>query len=321
MGKGSKKTQKKTISKNILLWISCIGVLGIIIGILLFYPKDEKWIQKGNIISKGKESYEIGDYYEYDETAGGEYEDLEEVKWKVIGVDEDGHLLLLSASSIGKLTVGVEDNFTEGLNAYMKAKDDMTKLVRKYAKGKNVVYSRNVQVQDVLKILNLEKENFLKENATITYYWNKDGKLYFKNENGEEGISPVNHETNFFYFDENQSKWMMPGQNLSDEELTKIVTLKGNRILFNSTYYDDEKNEILWKYDITDKARKMLFEDEKDVTNEYWTEDRYVDVRNNSASFGYSIVNNEGINARSIVHSNGVTKEFTESTRAVIAIK
>jgi hypothetical protein len=91
------------------------------LGILLIAVCHKKWIRNGKIVSKGKEVYEIGDYYEYDESFDGEYTDLVDVKWKVMGVDNSGNLLIISSSNIGDLTLGDEDNFVDSLDDYLEA--------------------------------------------------------------------------------------------------------------------------------------------------------------------------------------------------------
>ena len=101
MKKVKNKNRKKIFDlKNIILIIAAF----IIILLVILNRKNQNWTLDGNKVYKGKEVYEIGDYYEYDETNGGVLKDLIDVKWKVLGVSDEGNLLIVSSSNVEELT-------------------------------------------------------------------------------------------------------------------------------------------------------------------------------------------------------------------------
>lgn len=327
--KGKKVTSKKKVTKKNerkndkkLLYLSIVVIcLGIILLFILNFNR--KWERNGNIISKGKESYEIGDYYEYDETNGDKSIYQDDVKWKVLGVDEKGHLLIISSSSVSKLSLGSTDNFIDAQNAYLNGINEMNKIASKYGNGEGAINARSVTVFDIVNSLDLKLDDLLVSNESYGYFWDKDGDLYFKNNNGEEGKSKINHNGVFTYFDNKSNKWMMSHSSdyQNNDEINSITVLNDSLVAFNSLVYSEELNEHVSIVDKDSKKYNMLFVDEKNVINSYWTADRFIRATSGYAAFGFNAVKSDDLNYNFTLYSNGEPRFSTEGIRVVVEIK
>ena len=80
-----KNLSKKTKS---FIVMTLIAIILVFILVFIFIISNQKWELDGNIVKKGNKKYEIGDYYEYDETIDNRLADVIDVKWKVLGVDD-----------------------------------------------------------------------------------------------------------------------------------------------------------------------------------------------------------------------------------------
>ena len=73
----------KNLNKRTKTFIvmSVIGISIIFALVIIIILNNQKWKMEGNIVKKGNQKYELGDYYEYDETIDNRLEDVTDVKW------------------------------------------------------------------------------------------------------------------------------------------------------------------------------------------------------------------------------------------------
>lgn len=316
----AKKTQKKKRSFNrMFIFIICIIIVLLLALILMF---NRKWVQVGNVISKGNISYEIGDYYDYDESLNGEYNILD-VKWKVMGVDEDGHLLIMSTSSVGDLNLGDNEDFNENLDDYLSGLDQMNAIAKIYGKGKNAVYSRSINIDDILKVFNLKSSEYILNSNKISYSWGKENEIYYKNlVNNESGLSKISHDGIFVFFNENKNEWVLSYEDsYLDVDDKTIGTLNSNIITFNRFQYNEDINDYQNLFDEDSKEYAMICKDEKSYLNSYWVANRFVNALENYANYGFSSFKTDSLNYDYVVNSLGKIKETTHGVRVVVAIK
>ena len=74
-------------------------------------------------------------------------------------------------------------------------------------------------------------------------------------------------------------------------------------------------------YEKDTKKYNMLFIDEKDVINNYWTADRFVSATDSYAAFGFNAVKSDSLNYNYILFSNGTPRLVTAGVRVVVEIK
>ena len=324
----SKKTNKKTRKYSITKICIELVILLILLGGLLICLLGRKWVKNGNVISKGNVSYEIGDYYEYDETLNGEYLNILDVKWKVMGVDEKGNLLIVSTSGIGELTLGSNDDFGESLDDYLTGIDEMNAMTKAYAKGKDAVYARSVNLADIFQVFNLGLD-IVPDYDKISYSWGENKEILYKKIDTTsedlkfiEGTSTVKHDGLFVMFDQVKNEWVLSYRiNYNDKEDKTIGVLKGNQIMFNRYRYDDKIGDYDYLYPSDTKEYNMMCKDERSHSNSYWLADRYILANENYANYGFNSFKSDSVNSDYVVNSVGKTRETSHPVRVVVAIK
>lgn len=330
--KTNKKTTKKQIkntkgktsqnSKIIYIIIALIVVLGTTL--LCICTIDKEWEINGNIVSRGKETYEIGDYYEYDETNGGEIKDLTDVKWKVLGV-KNGHLLIVSDDKVEDLTLGSTEDIEKAKNDFITGKDKMNAISEKYAKGENALSARSISKQDIIDVFNInEEEKTIKEE--VSYYWGSDSKVISIDQSGQKSSTNLYKDGKFHWYDFSQNKWNVVENNKegTDKEPKSIVSVKSNLTTLEPTTFDknfhnnfDEEHNYIGK----DKKIEMLFSKSLAHRVNYWTTDQITFSLSSSVGYGYNSVKGFELNYNYLVFSAGVPREITLGIRPVVTIK
>lgn len=297
---------KKTISLIALVLITVIIILGIAISYML---NNRSWKQDGNLIYKGNKKYEIGDYYEYDETADGRL-NVTDVDWKVLGVDEDGHLLIVSASSVEDLTLGSEQSIENAKNDYLNGKNKMNEIAKKYGQV-GAVYSRSISNEDIFKVINKEST---KKDVENTFYWSTEENPV--SDLGEIKLAYKN--LTFYYFDE-KNNLIESKKEESKTEPIKIGTFKSNLVIYENSALDEY--EVIAHVNEKSKEFKMLFLENNNEKALYWTTNNYTDVATGYVVYGYNAVKYDSINYNNILYSSGNTRQSTCGIRVVVGIK
>lgn len=297
---------KKTISLIALVLITVIIILGIAISYML---NNRSWKQDGNLIYKGNKKYEIGDYYEYDETADGRL-NVTDVDWKVLGVDEDGHLLIVSASSVEDLTLGSEQSIENAKNDYLNGKNKMNEIAKKYGQV-GAVYSRSISNEDIFKVINKEST---KKDVENTFYWSTEENPV--SDLGEIKLAYKN--LTFYYFDE-KNNLIESKKEESKTEPIKIGTFKSNLVIYENSALDEY--EVIAQVNENSKEFKMLFLENNNEKALYWTTNNYTDVATGYVVYGYNAVKYDSINYNNILYSSGNTRQSTCGIRVVVGIK
>lgn len=321
-----KKVETKKCSFNldkvINFMIGAIVVFGLCL--LLGISFNKKWVREGNTISRGEEIYQIGDYYEYDETNGGEIDGLIDVKWQVMGV-EDGHLLLVSNKTVETLTLGSANNLEEAKNDYLTGSEQMNKIIEKYAHGKDAISARSISNKDIINVFELNMDNDVHEEI-ISYYWGSNSKMISIDVRENSNETDMYSEGKFHWFDFSNNEWKIDVNNNqgSDENPKKIIEEKMDLMVigaedYDSDYYnhfDEDKN-----YVGEDKRVTMLFSKSLKEPVSYWTSDSFSFAQSAFIGYGYNVVKGFDLNYNYLVYSMGVSREVTFGVRPVVLIK
>ena len=324
--KKSKKKLKNVINKKSndkqVLYITIAIIIAVLILSIFLALYDNKWVIDGNTISKGEVSYEIGDYFDYDESKGGKITGLTDVKWKVLGVDDRGKLLIVADASVEDLTLGSEDDFAISQEDYVSGIDKINEICKKYGKGKAALGARSITFDDIVTTFNVNEKYINSIYGEYTYYWDEDLKLYSVSETGEI-INDKIHDDKFIWYDEETSEWKT---SLSSDfektiEHTKIVTMKDTLKALNQLTYDEEIKDYVLTFNGSEKKKNMLFTDENNDINTYWTTDRFVNSTGKYLAYGYNVIKGDSINYAFLTYSLGKSRENTHGIRPVITIK
>jgi len=310
--KNTKKTKKNT-SKNYNLYLIILGIIILTISIILILNKDKNWVQDGNTISKGNKKYEIGDYYEYDETNNGKITGLTDVKWKVLGVD-DGNLLIMSASSIGSLTLGSSSDLEKSKQDYLNGSNLVNEMTKNYGQGKGATSVRSFTNADLAKLSNIDESN--KNDIEYTYYWSDEENPISISNDGTKNSIKLSYKSYFIWYDKTTKNWIKTEKtgNETSANPTKITSAK-NTLFTIMNYIADE-----YIIEPNSKIFKMVYLNDNGEREMYWTDNTYVNVSPSYIAYGQNVVLYDGINYRHFLYSNGVPREETAGIRAVVTI-
>lgn len=303
--------RKKYNRKRAIILFGTIILIMIIILVLSLITKD-KWQQNGNIITNGKETYTIGDYYEYDETRKGKYK-LEDVKWKVYGIDENNNLLIVSSSSVESLTLGGNDTKTS-MNDYIEGTNKLNEIAKKYSKGKKAISARSLNTQDVINLLDVKTE-YIEKEKEYTYFWTINKELNYSSLNEGKGKLQIPHKDNFIWFDQNENNWK-----ISEKSIGNITTIKNDLIEFNNKIYN-ENNKKVFDIEENNNVYRMLFLKDNFQQDAYWLDTKYIDATNEKVSYGYNVIKANTLSSSHIVHSNGETEKQIYGVKILVTIK
>ena len=220
--------------------------------------KGEVWEQQGLTISNGKQTLTIGDSIAYDETRNSEITGLRATDWKVLGVNDNGELLIMSTEDIG------DDHFeTAGENISV-----LDNICTPYGQGYGAIGVRSIRVEDIDNVTGYKKENYINEydikyGDTYTYWWIGNQKVAYSQGNGELtemewGVEepPYNY---FYVFVKGEETSYSEDNNASWEQPVKIVNITSDYYTYDASILDT----IL----PSDSAHKMLFDEGR---SDYW---------------------------------------------------
>ncbi len=315
-------SKKKTDNRVIYGIVGTLLVVGI--AVLLGCSFDEKWVQKGDIVSKGNEKYLIGDYYyNYDETINGERNDVVDVNWKVLGVDEDGHLLIVSASNAWNLTLGSEDDIFESQDDFVTGVSQINEICRRYGYGVGAVGGRSIVYNDIIDVFDVEKKYLGNLYDEFTYYWGSNGNVISVDSDGSSKSTDIYKNEHFLWFNEKQNKWKISayGDEFTNENMGEIVSMSDKLKYLNSLTYDVDLMDYVEIFKGNEKKNSMLFKDELGEDASYWTGDRYIHAAPGYIAYGFNNVKGNNVNYNHIIYSLGKTREFKFGVRPVVMIK
>ena len=320
---------KDNSKKNgtIIKWI--IGLVIVILVVLLFWfvfyqDKDLKWIQNGDQISKGELVYEVGDYFEYDETNKGKITGLTDVKWKVLGVDDDGHLLIMADSNVDEISLGSDDDLEISKQDYIDGNQKLDDISRKYAKGENAISGRSITADDINMITKIDSTYIDTWKNTFTYYWTNEENPVSKNHNsGDFFTTKLAYHGSYLWFDEKTNQWNSSQKNGSEtsENPTEIVTLDNSHSPYNFSVWSDEKNDYVDVMEKDSKAYQMIFSSDPMAKHNYWTATKFISATQSYSAYGYYVVKTNDLNYAYLVYSSGNIRKSTHGVRAVVTIK
>ena len=319
----TKTVEKKNTGNKVLVGVIALLVL-VLISIVVGSSFEEKWVQKGDVVSKGNERYLIGDYYyNYDETIAGERKDVVDVNWKVLGVDKNGHLLIVSASNAWNLELGSEDNITEAQDDFVTGTSQINEICQRYGYGDGSAGARSIMFDDIVNVFDVEEKYYSILYDEFTYNWGSNGSMLSVNQNNEEKSSDLYTNGYFLWFDEKGNEWKLSIYNgeYTNENKNKIVSINDRLKALNALSYDEELEDYVEIFKGNEKKSSMLFKDESGEDASYWTGDRYVHAAPGYVAHGYNVVKADSVNYNHLVYSLGKTRAAKFGVRPVVMIK
>ena len=256
---------------------------------------------------KGKTIVKIGDYVDYSPTAGmtettytspsaqNGYGDQTfssnyTGKWQVLGVDDEGCLMLISSDIITTTSDGMF--YLKGQNGYVNGITELNNISTIYGKGKYAKSARSVNVDDINKITG---DVDIPTGNQVTYTLNSDGKIHYKGTKYPT-TDKTSIETSFTYWTGSEWKKLASGESAT---------------LTNDYYYyypqtlsttSSSKTTIKDKENSTN-AYNLLFPNTS--SKYYWLGSQYVFTSVGIATFGLRYVAIGRVDSRAVYDSNG----------------
>ena len=310
---------KEKINKSLIISICLIVILLIIVVLLILHnPSNKKWILDGTTITKGDTVLKIGDIYEYDETNSGKVEGLTDTDWKVVGVSDEGNLLIMSTTNVEEVKLGDKDNLETSQNDYIQGVDKLNDLAKKYSQGKNAISARSIKTEDINKLTNYNPLDFgidssHQYNNEVTYYWSNESNPIYEGTNNTNGTLTSKHENGFIWYNAETKEWNTSEKKLhvgiETIEKEKIATIRSNWYAYDNQYFDKESS-----------IYKMLFLDSAGNIADYWLANQFTYTANMFVGYGYQLVNGDRVNYRYLLYSQGTPREDTAGLRVVVEI-
>ena len=236
--------------------------------------------------------------------------------WQVLGVDEEGCLMLISSDIIKTTSNGYF--YLKGQNGYVNGVKELKNISAIYGKGKYAKSARSVNVDDVNKITgyvdnvyNAGTSNVEQTGNQVTYTLNTDGYIHY---NGTKypKTEETSTNTSFTYWTGSEWKTLESG--------------KSATLTHNYYYYYPQTLSTTSSSDTTIKNKEnsknaydLLFTNTSSVY--YWLGSQCVDAYVGYACFGVRLVYNGFVSGISLSFSSGSTNLYGYGVRPAVSLK
>ena len=286
------------------------------------------WLKDGFTLVKGDKVLGIGDSIAYDETAGGTKTVATNVDWKVLGADEQGNLLIMSAGDVKTgFRLGYESTMTTAEAKLVESIKDMETGVSQlnaeclpYGYGEGVVgQARCITAEDVNSVTGYNPETASNGNPyrygelgqygnKVTYSYNGTTKPAYSSV-VKSGTLTTTHSNGFYYY--NGEKVVHINDLTTGTNGNVFATLTSDYYY----YYAPDLTTII----ATDnaKAYSMIFGNDDTY---YWLASPCVYTWADIAYFGMRHVYSGYVGSYGLFYSDGSSYYNEHGVRAVVTL-
>jgi len=285
--------------------------------------KSKGWIQTGTTVKKGNDILNVGEKVNYIAT-GKEYSG----EWKVLGADENGDLLIMSASNVEKsyrLGVDMPESETIDIDILKKVQEEwksgainkLDELCESYGEGEGAIGARSIRVEDIDRVTEYDKTTY--QNTVIEKYGNivtykYDTTLYpvYVAKNVSKSKLTTEHKNGFYWYDGNEFKSVTAGDlTNSDKNGEEIATI-------TSTYYGYAGTKTN-KLTPESEAYKLIF-GTSEIYAYYWIASNYILAHEKFVQFGLNDIRDGGVYNCALWESSGTSYDHSRGVRAVVTL-
>ena len=308
------------------------------------------YVNNYNPVPEGKTAETVTSYSTENECGDQEFSSGYEGKWRILGVSEDGKLMIVPENVIKTTSDGYY--YLKGQAGYVNAVSELDKISAIFGKGYGAESARSVRVEDINRVTGYnpnnegvydpnqtgsgtkyggvadgETKNLYEYGNEVTYYWKGDNYPHYKGTNGVEENLTTDHATNynkmFNWFDTNTKTWKTSSKATINPIATEISGMQEITKL-KSTYY--------WYYltslTTSNSAVNGLTAGSKAYTTiyngsgqYYWLGSPYIDASADFARFGVLRVDIGRVCYNYLFHSNGSTDFSGNGVRPAVILK
>ncbi len=292
--------------------------------------KKDMWVKEGFTVVKGDQVLEIGDTISYTAT-GTTYNS----GWKLLGADEDGNLLIMSARDVKTgHRLGYENAMTteeaklvEIENDWRNGITELNNICEQYGKGIGVVgKARSISVDDVNLVAgyNPETAGYAKGGIQeygneVTYDWDASDtnniKLLYKGTlNDEAGSIDYSLSWNKFVWCDETTGTI--SSIIMGEEIPPMLKVKCT--YYNYVTSNASSDIIVINKNENSKAYTMLFGDDNE---KYWLASRHASAIPYEASYGFRQVGGNLVGGSTLYSTTGGFYFNEAGVRAVVTLQ
>ena len=251
--------------------------------------------------------------------------DASNIKWKVLGVDEEtGELLIVAADVLKNEDSTTKKMIFRGITGYTYGVDEINKVCSVYGKGKGATGGRSITLDDINKVIGKAKGT---NTAQYTYTWTTDsltnkapsyngGANYLYYPHVKDGTT-----TGVFnYYNTATKKWETNTKELDGFEGTETIgTIKPDYVEYDirgeqyDIYRETKGYDVVFK---TDSGAEITGNDQ------YWLGSSYCYAGSSFASWGMYYVYASGfVYGYDLYYSFGSVNMPSDGVRPVVSLQ
>ena len=255
-----------------------------------------------------------------------------DVKWKVLGADEETGELLIVAADVLKNEDGTTKLMRfKGITGYLYGVDELNKICNIYGNGKGATGGRSITYDDIAKVIGLKKK---KNTNQYTYTWTPESiNNYAPSYDGGVNFLSYYHvkrdETTkqpgsmgvFNYYNTENGKWETNTQELKGLTETKSIGKVNPDYIGFESVSEVQKNtkgySVVFKTDGGVEIKPDLANE-----NRYWLNSQYCGIYTSSANWGMFYVHASGyVYGNSMYYSFGYVHSPEYGIRPIVSLK
>ena len=303
------------------------------------------YVNNYNPVPEGKTAETVTSYSTENECGDQEFSSGYEGKWRILGVSEDGKLMIVPENVIKTTSDGYY--YLRGQAGYTNAVSELDKISAIFGKGYGAESARSVKVEDINRVTGYnpnnvgvydpdqigsgmkcggvadgETKNLYEYGNEVTYYWKGDNCPHYKGTNGVEG-NLYNSHSNFNWFDINTKTWKTSAKATISPTATEISGMQEITKL-KSTYYFYYLNSLT----TSNSAGNGLTVGTKAYTTiyngsgqHYWLGSPYIEASWYTVGFGVSHVDGGIVRNSCLFESNGSNGCYGIGVRPAVILK
>ena len=256
--------------------------------------------------------------------------DSNQIKWKVLGVNEEnGELLIIAADEL-KSDDGITKKFTlKGITGYLYGKDELNKICEIYGNGKGATGGRCIVIDDINKTIGRKSTT---NTIKYTYTWNKNsldnyapsfdgGSNYMKYYHVKKDDNEQRPGTLgiFNFYNKESGKWESNVQELNGFSGKKKICTISQEFAGYHSITEAQKNTNGYNVLFKTNDGKDIAENEN---NGYWVASPYVYADERYVGYDlYCVYGSKGVIGATMYYSFGAVFRQNLGIRPVISLE
>ena len=273
--------------------------------------KKDMWIKDGLTLVRGEDVLEIGDTINYTAT-GTTYNG----EWKVLGADEDGNLLILSADNVkANHTLGYTSSETtsaarlaKSQNNWLNVALELDGVCEPYGKGAYAIGARSITVEDVNSVTGYDPEAA----EQVIFKYNGTTKPRYEFLNGKSGSLTKEHTNGFYWYDEKGFHNVVASDLTNGANDGKEIA----KVKYDFYFYKYTKTDLSEDSD----AFKMIYGISGNWKR-YFLSGYFAYVQTNVTNYAVSAVYSGFVNGSNVWCSTGEAFSTSSGVRAVVTLQ